>query len=173
MEKLDNQEFKGSTVRCTADVCITVASLCHKIDQVRLQTQDEVPRDRYRSRSPHRRGGNYGGPPDDYYGRRGPPARGYSPRREDYRHRSPPGRRGDDYYSRDRYRSPPRGVRGPPVEDYPPARSYRGDPYAAPPPRRYDDEPYANGGYDRAPRARTPPPRAYGGGYEERPRYWY
>ncbi|MCJ1417320.1 hypothetical protein MMC32_003663 [Xylographa parallela] len=156
VEKLDNQEFKGATVRCTPD------------------PQDEVPRDRYRSRSPHpRRGAGYGGPPDDYYGgRRGPPPRNYSPRREDYRHRSPPPRR-DDYYSRGDYRrTPPRGVR-PPVDDgYPPARgAYRDDPYAAPPPRRYDD-PYTNGSYDRQPRARTPP-RAYGGGgYEERPRYW-
>ncbi|MCJ1251997.1 hypothetical protein MMC30_009235 [Trapelia coarctata] len=173
VEKLDNQEFKGSTVRCTPDVCITIASLCSKIDRVHLQTQDEVPRDRYRSRSPHRRGGNYGGPPDEHYGRRGPPPRGgYSPRRDDYRYRSPPGRRDEYYSSRDRYRSPPRGgVRGPPVDEYPPASRYREDPYAAPPPRR-DYDPYTNGSYDRAPRARTPP-RAYGGGYEERPRYWY
>ncbi|MCJ1410164.1 hypothetical protein MMC19_004249 [Ptychographa xylographoides] len=155
VEKLDNLEFKGATIRCTAD------------------QQDEVPRDRYRSRSPHpRRGGGYGGaPPDDYYGgRRGPPPRAYSPRREDYRHRSPPRR--DDYYGRDYRRTPPRGVR-PPVDDgYPPARgAYRDDPYQAPPPRRYEDA-YPNGGYDRPPRARTPP-RAYGGGaYEERPRYW-
>ncbi|MCJ1453255.1 hypothetical protein MMC28_003601 [Mycoblastus sanguinarius] len=158
VDKLDNQEFKGATVRCVAD------------------TQDEVPRnDRYRSRSPppFRRGGYP--PSDGYYDRRGPPPpRGYSPRRDDYRRRSPPPR--DDYYSRhSSYRSPPpaRAAR-PPVDDaYPPARApYRDDPYGAPPPRRGYEDPYAANGYDR-PRARSPPPRAYGG-YDERPppRYW-
>ncbi|MCJ1480940.1 hypothetical protein MMC06_001095 [Schaereria dolodes] len=153
VEKLDNAEFKGSNVRCFSD------------------TQDEVPRssDRYRSRSPPRRGG-YNPPGDDYYGRSRPPRGGYSPRRDDYRHRSP-GPRRDEYYARDRYRSPPRGARGPPFDEgYPPARgAYRDDPYVAPAPRRYDD-PYTNG-YERPPRARTPPPRGYGG-YDERPRYW-
>ncbi|MCJ1335210.1 hypothetical protein MMC09_000478 [Bachmanniomyces sp. S44760] len=165
VDKLDNQDFKGSNVRCFAD------------------TQDEVPTngyDRRRSRSPPRRGGGYP-PTDDYYGRsgRGPPPRGYSPRRDDYRHRSPVPRGGgrDDYYARDRYRSPPRGARGPPVDDgYPPPRGggggYRDDPYVAPPPRsgRGYDDPYTNG-YDRPPRARTPP-RGYGGVYDERARYW-
>ncbi|MCJ1225999.1 hypothetical protein MMC12_002648 [Toensbergia leucococca] len=155
VEKLDNQDFKGSNVRCFAD------------------TQDEVPRgDRYRSRSPPpRRGGGYP-PTDDYYSRRGPPPpRGYSPRRDDYRRRSPPPRH-DDYYSRDRYRSPPRGApRGPPADEpYPPARGgYRDDPYVAPPSRRYDD-PYPANGYDRPSRARTPPPRNYAG-YDERQRW--
>ncbi|CAF9933567.1 MAG: hypothetical protein ALECFALPRED_005635 [Alectoria fallacina] len=157
VDKLDNQDFKGASVRCLAD------------------TQDEVPRnDRYRSRSPppFRRGGGYP-PSDGYYGRGPPPSRGYSPRRDDYRRRSPPR---DDYYSRHSgYRSPPppRAAR-PPVDDPypPPARGgYRDDPYGAPPRRGYED-PYAANGYDR-PRARSPP-RAYGG-YDERPpppRYW-
>lgn len=153
VEKLDNQDFKGANVRCTAD------------------TQDEVPRnDRYRSRSPppFRRGGGY--PPSDGYYSRGPPPRGYSPRRDDYRRRSPPPR--DDYYSRHgSYRSPPpaRAPR-PPIDDPypPPARGGYGrdDPYGVPPPRRGYDDPYATNGYDR-PRARSPP-RAYGG-YDERP----
>ena len=173
VEKLDNQDFKGANVRCTADVCKPIDTM--QFSLMIFQQQDEAPRDRYRSRSPPpRRGGGYGAPADDYYNRRGPPARGYSPRRgEEYRHRSPAPRREEYYGGRERYRSPPRGVRGPPIDDgYPPARSgYRGDdPYVAPPPRRGYDEPYATG-YDRPPRARTPP-RAYGGGYDERPRYW-
>ncbi|MCJ1300179.1 hypothetical protein MMC08_002973 [Hypocenomyce scalaris] len=160
VEKLDNQDFKGTNVHCYAD------------------TQDEVPRDRYRSRSPppRRNGGGYGAPADDYYGRRGPPPdRGYGDRRDDYRHRSPPPRR-DYYESRaERYRSPPRGgVRAPPPIDdpYPPPRGGYGrdDPYAAPPPRRGYDDPYANG-YDR-PRPRSPPPARGYGGYDDRPRYW-
>ncbi|CAD6570679.1 MAG: hypothetical protein ASARMPREDX12_003807 [Alectoria sarmentosa] len=158
VDKLDNQDFKGASVRCLAD------------------TQDEVPRnDRYRSRSPppFRRGGGGYPPSDGYYGRGPPPSRGYSPRRDEYRRRSPPR---DDYYSRHSgYRSPPppRAAR-PPVDDPypPPARGgYRDDPYGAPPRRGYED-PYAANGYDR-PRARSPP-RAYGG-YDERPpppRYW-
>ncbi|KAK3167441.1 hypothetical protein OEA41_010568 [Lepraria neglecta] len=158
VNKLDNQDFKGANVRCTAD------------------TQDEVPRnDRYRSRSPppFRRSGGY--PPSDGYYTRGPPPRGYSPRRDEYRRRSPPPR--DDYYSRHgSYRSPPpaRAPR-PPIDDPypPPARGGYGrdDPYGVPPPRRGYDDPYATNGYDR-PRARSPP-RAYGG-YDERPppRYW-
>jgi len=147
VEKLDNQEFKGATVRCTAD------------------TQDEVPRDRFRSRSPPAR--RPYGPPDDYYSRR-PPPRGYSPRRDEYRRHSP---RRDDYYSRDRYRSPPRGGR--PIDDgYPPVRApYREDPYPPPPSHRYEG-PYTNGSYDRgAPRPPRSPPRASYGGYEERARY--
>ncbi|KAA6406369.1 MAG: pre-mRNA splicing factor, partial [Lasallia pustulata] len=74
VEKLDNTDFKGTNVHCYAD------------------TQDEVPRDRYRSRSPlpRRNGGGYGAPADDYYGRRGPPPdRGYGERRDDYRRSSP------------------------------------------------------------------------------------
>ncbi|KAL8817308.1 MAG: hypothetical protein Q9191_008171 [Dirinaria sp. TL-2023a] len=155
VEKLDGSEFKGSNVRCVAD------------------PQEEVPqfgRGYGRSRSPPRRGG-YGYPPADggYYDRRGPPPRGYSPRRDDYRRRTPPR---EEYY-RDRYRSPPppRGApRGPPLdESYPPARGgYPDDRYGGPPPpRRGYDDPYTNG-YDR--RARSPP-RGYGG-YDDRPRYW-
>ncbi|MCJ1307484.1 hypothetical protein MMC25_001130 [Agyrium rufum] len=165
VEKLDNSEFKGATVHCIAD------------------QQAEVPRDRNRSRSPPFRRGGYGAPPPDpYYDRRGPPPpRGYSPRRDDYRRRSP-GVRRDDYYGggggggHERYRSPPRGVRGPPIDEpyppHPPRGAYRDDPYGAPPPRARYDDPYANG-YDRPQRARSPP-RGYGG-YDEPPpprRYW-
>ncbi|EON65289.1 hypothetical protein W97_04527 [Coniosporium apollinis CBS 100218] len=163
VEKLDNREFKGQTVRCIADI------------------QPERPRDRFRSRSPPpgRRGG-YGAPPDDYHhDRRGPPRAGYSPRRDDYRRRSPPPR---DYYDpRDRYdrRGPP------PVDDgygRPPPR-YREDAYdarAPPPPRAaYEPDPYMNGHsrpYDRPPspggrRPRSPPRGGYEDGYGRRP-YW-
>ncbi|KAL9098415.1 MAG: hypothetical protein Q9163_005919 [Psora crenata] len=165
VDKLDNQEFKGNTVRCLSDI------------------QEDIPgrNGRYRSRSPppFRRGGYP--PPGGYYeDRRGPPPpRGYRDERDDYRRRSPLPR--VDYYSRhSSYRSPPpRGPpRGPPMEDdYPPARGGYGrepDPYGAPPPRRggYEDA-YAANGYDRS-RRTPPPPRAYGGAYEERPppRYW-
>lgn len=169
VEKLDNSEFKGSTVRCISD------------------PQTDIPRpreSRYRSRSPGYRGGGgrggYGGPPpyDDYYDRRGPP-RGYSPRRDDYRRRTPPPR---DYYDepRDRGygRGPPRG--GPPIDDYPPPRGgggggYPDDRYGGPPPRRggggYEPEPYANG-HSREPYGAGRPPsprrdgRGYGGGRE-------
>ncbi|KAA6406367.1 MAG: pre-mrna splicing factor [Lasallia pustulata] len=159
VEKLDNTDFKGTNVHCYAD------------------TQDEVPRDRYRSRSPlpRRNGGGYGAPADDYYGRRGPPPdRGYGERRDDYRRSSP---RREYYESRESrgYRSPPRGgVRGGPPLDapYPPPRpSYgREDPYPAPPHRHAYEDHYANGGYER-PRPRSPPPARYGG-YDDRPRYW-
>ncbi|KAF2084824.1 hypothetical protein K490DRAFT_1943, partial [Saccharata proteae CBS 121410] len=139
VEKLDNREFKGQAVRCIVDI------------------QPERPRDRFRSRSPPRRGG-YGAPPEDDYYRRGPP-RGYSPRRDDYRRRSPP----RDYYDpRDRYaRSPPR-PRGPVDDAYapPPRARYPDDPYeprGAPPRRGYEPDPYVNG-HDR-PYARPVSPR--------------
>ncbi|KAF2453328.1 hypothetical protein BDY21DRAFT_293162 [Lineolata rhizophorae] len=186
VDSLDNHEFKGQAVHCVVDVSLP-SSLsgyrrgCRgwKRDTQNQQTQEDRPRDRYRSRSPQpwRR---YGPPPDDYYDRRGalPPPRGYTPQpRDDYRRRSPPRR---DYYERDRYaaRSP---RRGPPVDDYPPPRArYPDDPYDArgpPPPRRGYDDPYINGHgrYDRPPsprRGRTPPPRpGYEDGYRGRP-YW-
>ncbi|KAK4697186.1 hypothetical protein P7C71_g846, partial [Lecanoromycetidae sp. Uapishka_2] len=154
VDKLDNQEFKGANVRCIAD--------------------DEVPRnDRFRSRSPPPFGRRpYPGPSNGYYDR--PPPRAYSPRREDYRRRSPPPR--DDYYSRhSSYRSPPPRAARPPIDDpYPPPRGgYGRDEYGGPPPRRGYDDPYEANGYGR-PRARSPPPRGYGGYEEQRPppRYW-
>ncbi|MCJ1444018.1 MAG: hypothetical protein MMC23_004518 [Stictis urceolatum] len=155
VEKLDGQEFKGTSVQCVAD------------------EQAEAPYSgRGRSRSPPRRGGYGYAAPDPYYDRRGPPPRGYSPRRDyDHRRRSPPPRGRYDDYPRGRYDSPPRGARGPPPDDPygpPPPRGYRDDPYG-PPPRRYDD-PYANG-YDRPPPRRSPPPRGYGGGYDDRRNY--
>ncbi|KAL8914900.1 MAG: hypothetical protein Q9171_000527 [Xanthocarpia ochracea] len=158
VDKLDNNEFKGATVRCSSD------------------PQEEIPRNgRYgRSRSPPPGHRSY--PPDNGYYDRRPPPREYPPRaRDEYRRRSPPPRHYDDYGRHERgYRSPPpaRPGRGPPVDDpYPPARGgYERDPYAAPPPRRPYDDPYAANGYGR-PRERSPPPRAYGG-YDERPRYW-
>ncbi|KAL8718906.1 MAG: hypothetical protein Q9225_004009, partial [Loekoesia sp. 1 TL-2023] len=155
VEKLDSNDFKGATVRCTAD------------------PQEDVPRNgRYgRSRSPPPGRRPY--PPDGYYDRRPPPPREYLPR--DYRRRSPPPRHYGDYGRHERgYHSPPpmRGPgRGPPIEEpYPPSRDdYDRDPYAAPPPRRPYNDPYAANGYGR-PRERSPPPRGYGG-YDERPRY--
>lgn len=175
MEKLDNQEFKGSNVRCTSDVR-RPCTLNFCILPYMLQTQTEVPRnDRYRSRSPPPRRGGYSPAHGGYYNRRdAPPPREYSPRRESgYRRRSPPPRH--DYYERDHGRSyrspPPRGdARGPPISDpYPvPRGEYdRGDPYAAPPSRRYDDAPYPTNGYQRRVRS---PPRSYA--YDERGRYW-
>ncbi|KAI9762114.1 MAG: hypothetical protein M4579_000594 [Chaenotheca gracillima] len=157
IEKLDQAEFKGVRVTCTAD--------------------EEGPRSRYRSRSPYGRHGDY--PPAPYERRGGP--RGYTPPRRDYRARSPPPRR--DYYdSRDRYRSPPR-ARGPPDDVYPPPRrpGYPDDPYDAPPPPRrgYEPDPYVNGHsrpYDRppSPRASRPrsPPRAGYHDYDRRVAYW-
>ncbi|KAF2167862.1 hypothetical protein M409DRAFT_22010 [Zasmidium cellare ATCC 36951] len=167
VEKLDNHEFKGSTVRCISDP----------------QTDIPRPRERYRSRSPGFRGGRggYGPPPvDDYYDRRGPP-RGYSPRRDDYRRRTPPPRGYYDDPRDDRY-GPPRGARGPPVDDYPPrGGGYADDRYGrAPPPARggggagYEADPYVNG-HGREPYGRPPSPRRDGryerGGYDARP-YW-
>ncbi|KAL8817291.1 MAG: hypothetical protein Q9223_003846 [Gallowayella weberi] len=160
VEKLDNNEFKGATVGCTAD------------------PQDEIPRNdsRYgRSRSPPPGRRPY--PPDNGYYDRRPPPRDYAPRgRDEYRRRSPPPRHYEEYSRHDRggYRSPPpvRPGRGPPIDErYPPARGgYDRDPYAAPPPRGPYDDPYAANGYGR-PRERSPPPRGYGG-YDDRPRYW-
>merc|ERR1711939_480008 len=100
VEKLDGQTFKGATVHCIADI------------------QDERPDARsYRQRSPPR--GRH--PTDDYYDRRGPPPRGWSPR--GYRERSP-GRR------------PPTP---PPARGYGDPYARNGDPYARPrsPPRGY------------------------------------
>lgn len=164
VEKLDNQDFKGSNVRCTADVCHSCMPLSYPSPLTCTQTQTEIPRnDRYRSRSPPSRRGGYSPVHGGYYNRREPPPpRDYSPRRDSgYRRRSPHPRH--DYYERDHGRSyrspPPRGdARGPPISDpYPVPRDYeRGDPYPAPLPRdRYDDNPYpTNGGYQR--RMRSP-----------------
>ncbi|GAB7363114.1 hypothetical protein MBLNU230_g3405t1 [Neophaeotheca triangularis] len=160
VEKLDNRDFKNTTVRCISDP----------------QTEVPRPRERFRSRSPGYRGRGYGPPPgvDDYYDRRGPP-RGYSPRRDDYRRRTPPPR---DYYDdpRDRY-GPPRGGR-PPIDDYPPPpRAYGGrdDRYGGPPPPRdYPPDPYMNG-HGREPYGRPPSPPRRDRGYErgyDAPRYW-
>jgi RNA recognition motif-containing protein len=134
VEKLDSREFKGQRVNCVPN------------------TQPEPPRDRARSRSPHR--GRPYMPPQDDYDRRGPPRGAYSPRRDGYRDgyrdRSPPPPRRDYYDDRRGYRSPPR--RGP-VDDYPPPRGRYDDPYRAP--RDYPPDPYMNG---RAPYDRRPPP---------------
>lgn len=183
VEKLDNNEFKGATVRCISDVGPPLfyeqpMSFYTGLTDRARKPQSEIPRprERYRSRSPGYRGGGrggYGGPPgDDYYDRRGPP-RGYSPRRDDYRRRTPPPRGG--YYDDrdDRYGPPPpRGGR-PPVDDYPPARGgYPADDrYGGPPPPRrggYDAEPYANGHGGREPYGGRPrsPPREGGRGYD-------
>ncbi|KAK8192708.1 hypothetical protein M8818_007880 [Zalaria obscura] len=185
VEKLDNREFKGVTVRCISDVWSSLLMSTNG-SHILLQPQSEIPRSReprYRSRSPGYRGRGYGGPPpDDYYRGRGPP-RGYSPRRDDYRRRTPPPPR--DYYDRrgdpyTRSPPPPRG-RGPPMDDYPPPRRpYPEDAYGAPPPPprgRYEPDPYMNG-HDRPPyagRPASPPPprrdRGYGG-YDDRRPYW-
>ncbi|CAI7648616.1 unnamed protein product [Penicillium bialowiezense] len=150
VEKLDQREFKGSTVSCVADI----------------QSFEERPvRDPYRSRSPPRR--PYPAPMDEY-DRRIPPPRGYSPR-DHYRERSPIPIRRDPYYERDGYarRTPPR----PRMEDYPPPRRpYEEHPYdarAPPPPRHYDDPYMAARAYGR-PRS---PPRSDYVPYD-RPRYW-
>jgi len=149
VEKLDNSDFKGSTVRCISDP----------------QTDIPRPRERYRSRSPGFRGRGHGPPPPDdyYYDRRGPP-RGYSPRRDDYRRRTPPPRGYYDDPREERY-GPPR--RGPPTEEYPPPRGrYPDDRYAVPPPPRgYPDDPYMNG-HGREPYGRPPSPRRDGRTYE-------
>lgn len=172
VEKLDNQDFKGSNVRCIADVCHSPPpkTLFHTDT---TQTQAEVPRDqRYRSRSPPPRR-TYSPAHGGYYNRsRDPlPGRDYSPpRHSGYRRRSPPPRHYNDY-DRDvgRYRSPP--PRAPPISYPDPATRYgddRGDPYAAP--RRYDDPPYPANGYP--PRRPRSPHRSYGGYEDTRSRYW-
>jgi len=164
--KLNNTEFKGQTVRCTADVRATpptpsifirntprgsVIASGGTFPRRRTnlpQQQEERPRERYRSRSPGRR--YYGSShPDEYYETR---RRGYTPPR-DYRRRTPPPR---DYYDpRDRYPPPGRGPsRSGPLEDrYGPPRGYPDELYG--PPRRsgYED-PYMNG---------YPAARGYGG----------
>src|SRR5947207_2814576 len=130
VSKLNNTEFKGQTVRCTADVRANppipnifirnaprgIAATSRGTFPNRLtnveQLQDERPRERYRSRSPGRRGYYPPGPPDDYYD---PRRRAYSPAAREYRRRTPP----RDYYDpRDRY-APPSGrvSRGGPLED--------------------------------------------------------
>lgn len=187
VEKLDNNDFKGSTVRCISDASshthFDPSLLRKQANKHQPQTDIPRPRERFRSRSPGYRGGRHGPPPpDDYYDRRGPP-RGYSPRRDDYRRRTPPPRGYYDDPRDDRY-GPPR--RGPPVDDYPPpARGrYPDDRYGAPPPPRGgagaggygEPEPYMNG-HGREPYGRPPlSPRRDGrgydrGGYEPRP-YW-
>ncbi|KAL0469340.1 hypothetical protein QR685DRAFT_588822 [Neurospora intermedia] len=158
VEKLDNREFKGQRVTCVAN------------------TQPDIPRNDHRGRSRSPRGRPYPPPMDDY-DRRGPPPRGYSPRRDGYRDgyrdRSPPPRR--EYYDdrRGGYRSPPRR----PIDDYPPPRGRYDDPYRAP--RDYPPDPYMSGrgdAYDRRappvdfpprdPYPREPyPPRDYGRRY--------
>ncbi|KAI9815296.1 MAG: hypothetical protein M1827_002776 [Pycnora praestabilis] len=156
VEKLNGREFKGARVTCVAD------------------TQEERPRDRFRSRSPPpRRPGGYPPASDDYDRR---VSRGFSPpRRHDYRDRSPPPRR-DYYESRDRFRSPPR-VRGLPEDYPPPRRAYPEDPYEARAPRRgYEPDLYMNGHsrpYERpiSPRRPRSPARGYGGDYDRRG-YW-
>lgn len=176
VEKLDNSEFKGSTVRCISDVCFTLSEYGEMSHAYTFQPQSEIPRprERYRSRSPggYRGRGGYGAPPgDDYYDRRGPP-RGYSPRRDDYRRRTPPPRGYYDDGREDRYGGggPPRGGR-PPADDYPPPRggAYPDDRYGPPPPRRgggaYEADPYVNG-HGREPYGRPPSPRREGRGYE-------
>ncbi|KAK0839320.1 hypothetical protein LTR91_017972 [Friedmanniomyces endolithicus] len=188
VEKLDNSNFKGSTVRCISDVrhpqFNTSMNMPVSYDgrtDFHHQTQSDIPRprERYRSRSPGYRGGGgggrgYGAPPpadDYYYDRRGPP-RGYSPRRDDYRRRTPPPRGYYDDPREDRY-GPPR--RGPPPEDYPPPPRGRYPPddrYAAPPPPRgyAEPEPYPNGHvreqqYGRPPSPRRGDGRGYDRGY--------
>ncbi|KAI9747430.1 MAG: hypothetical protein M1815_004228 [Lichina confinis] len=137
VEKLDGREFKGARVTCLAD------------------TQDERPRERYRSRSPYRRAYM----PEEYDHR---PPRAYSPPRHGYRDRTPPPR---GYYERERYRSPP--PRRDPLDDYPPRRPYPADPYEGRDPRRgYEPDPYLNGharpyGRPPSPRGRPRSPRGY------------
>ncbi|MCJ1425977.1 hypothetical protein MMC29_003878 [Sticta canariensis] len=156
VEKLDNQDFKGSNVRCIAD------------------TQAEVPRnERYRSRSPPPRR-TYSPAHGGYYNRsRDPlPGRDYSPpRHSGYRRRSPPPRHYE--YGRDigRYRSPP--PRAAPISYPDPDARYdhnRDDPYAAQPRSRYDDTPYTTNGYP--PRRPRSPHRSYAGYDDGRSRYW-
>ncbi|KAF7715687.1 RNA recognition motif-containing protein [Penicillium ucsense] len=147
VEKLDQNEFKGSRVTCVADI---------------QPYEDRPYRDPYRSRSPRR---PY--PPMDDYDRRFPAPRGYSPR-DHYRERSPvPMRPG--YYDRDGYgrRTPPRSR----MDEYgPPRRPYEDpyDPRPPPPPRHYDDPYLAARPYGR-PRS---PPRGDYVAYERAPRYW-
>ncbi|KAK1016757.1 hypothetical protein LTR54_002797 [Friedmanniomyces endolithicus] len=188
VEKLDNSNFKGSTVRCISDVrhpqfhtSMNMPLFYDGRTDLHYQTQSDIPRprERFRSRSPGYRGGGgggrgYGAPPpadDYYYDRRGPP-RGYSPRRDDYRRRTPPPRGYYDEPREDRY-GPPR--RGPPPEDYPPPPRGRYPPddrYAAPPPQRgyAEPEPYPNGHvreqqYGRPPSPRRGDGRGYDRGY--------
>ncbi|CAL5870260.1 uncharacterized protein PFLUO_LOCUS4495 [Penicillium psychrofluorescens] len=151
VEKLDQQDFKGSRVTCVADI----------------QPYEERGgyRDPYRSRSPRRA---YA--PMDEYDRRIPP-RGYSPRAH-YRERSPMAMR-REYYDRDGYgrRTPPR----PRMEDYPPPppppRRPYDDPYDArrpPPPPHYEDPYLAARPYPPRPRS---PPRGEYVAYDRRG-YW-
>ena len=179
VDKLDGREFKSATVHCTQDVSagipIRIKSEADLLMQFYPQIQDERPSDKaYRQRSPPR-SGRYGAPgADDFYDRRGPQPRPYSPRGYN-RERSPRGRP-DDYYSRGDYgrRTPPRDPYGGPP---PPRREpYGYDPYdragPPPPPRGYGGDPYRNG--DPYARPRSPPRAGYGGGYggEYDRRYW-
>jgi len=146
VEKLDGRDFKDNTVRCVQDVSSPPPQPPFKMRQpYPAQTQDERPRDRFRSRSPPPGRRGYPAAPDDYYhDRRGPP-RGYSPRRDDYRRRSPPPR---DYYdSRDRYGR------------------------ASPRPRGPVDEPYDGRPPSPRGRPRSPGRTGYDDGYAPRPRY--
>jgi len=88
--------------------------------------------------------------------------------------RTPP--RGYDDYDRDRRytRSPPRGGRAPPIDDYPPPRRGGGfeDPYRG---RDYPPaDPYVNGRppYDRPPPRDYPPRESGYADYDRRGRYW-
>lgn len=163
VEKLDQRDFKGSLVTCTADVrahSMLDSQEDSRLMSFQIQSYEDRPYRDYRARSPRR---PY--PPMDDYERRFPAPRGYSPR-DHYRERSPiPFRR--EYYG-DGYgrRTPPR----PRIEDYPPPRRAYDDPYDArppPPPRPYDDPYLAGRAYGRP---RTPPRSEYVA--YERPRYW-
>ena len=176
VEKLDNQDFKGSNVRCIADVChpFTPPNLTPLVPTDTTQTQAEVPRnERYRSRSPPPRR-TYSPAHDGYYNRSRDPHPGsdYSPpRHSGYRRRSPPPRHYE--YGRDigRYRSPP--PRAAPISYPDPDARYdhnRDDPYAAQPRSRYDDTPYTTNGYP--PRRPRSPHRSYAGYDDGRSRYW-
>ncbi|KAM3445440.1 hypothetical protein MY3296_010202 [Beauveria thailandica] len=165
VEKLDGYEFKGKVVQCIVDT----------------QTEVPVSRQRGRSRSPGRR--PYGGPPFDEHDRRGPPPRGYGPRRDEpqygYRERSP---RRDYYDERAAYHSPPRR----PMDDYPPPTGPRGhydEPYRRDYPPPPPPGPYGGRPYDRPPPPRDFAPRegppqyprdgGYGGrDYDRGGRYW-
>ncbi|KAM3515084.1 hypothetical protein MY11210_001322 [Beauveria gryllotalpidicola] len=165
VEKLDGYDFKGNVVQCIVDT----------------QTEVPVSRQRGRSRSPGRR--PYGAPPFDEHDRRGPPPRGYGPRRDEpqygYRERSP---RRDYYDERAAYHSPPRR----PMDDYPPPTGPRGhydEPYRRDYPPPPPPGPYGGRPYDRPPPPRDFAPRegppqyprdgGYGGrDYDRGGRYW-
>lgn len=160
VEKLDQREFKGARVTCTADVRTPSKGTAADIPLMLCQIQnfeDRPFRDPYRSRSPRR--GPYS---MDEYDRRFPPPRGYSPR-DHYRERSPIPIRREYYESYGGRRTPPR----PRMEDYPPPRRPYDDPYPPPPPRHYDDPYLATRPPYGRPRS---PPRGEYVGYDRR--YW-